>query len=273
MFLHWLRSKYNTKQTKMNQNYIKMLREKNRLTQEYLADEIGVSRPTYLLIEQGGRDLTVKEAQKLAEIFGLTLDDFLAGKNPRITIKVTNKGNQPAESTAIRIDVPQKNLKKFKEVLLYVLARVGGKPNVGESVLNKLFYFIDFDYYEKYEEQLIGATYIRNHFGPTPVELVKIVDEMIKKGEVEEVKSKFFKFDQKKYLPHRKPDLSLFSAREIGHIDDVLCRLSDKTAAEIGDYSHGDIPWLTKKDGEVMEYESVFYRDEKYSVRNYDDEL
>ena len=87
------------------------------------------------------------------------------------------------------------------------------------------------------------------------------------------MKSKFFKFEQKKYLPLRKPNLDLVSAREIEHIDDVLCRLSDKNAAEIRDYSHGDIPWRVHKDGEPISYESVFYRDEKYSVRSYDDEL
>jgi hypothetical protein len=57
------------------------------------------------------------------------------------------------------------------------------------------------------------------------------------------------------------------------HIDDVLARLSDKNAKELSDYSHGDIPWLTSKLGERISYESVFYRDNKYSVRAYDDEL
>ena len=34
------------------------------------------------------------------------------------------------------------------------------------TVLYKLLYFIDFDYYEKFEEQLVGATYIKNHLDP-----------------------------------------------------------------------------------------------------------
>ena len=46
------------------------------------------------------------------------------------------------------------------------------------TVLYKLLYFIDFDYYEKFEDQLVGATYIKNHFGPTPVEFKKIVDSL-----------------------------------------------------------------------------------------------
>jgi transcriptional regulator with XRE-family HTH domain len=258
----------------MISQFIQKLRIAKGLNQEAVAQQIGVSRPTYAQIEQGERDITVVEAKKLADLFALTLDDFLAERVSNIDINVTDKEVGAKEKNSyIRIDVPQKNLKKFKEVFLYILTKVGSKPNVGESVLNKLFYFIDFDYYEKYEEQLIGATYIRNHYGPTPCEFVKIVDEMKKKGEIEEVKSKFFQFEQKKYLPHRLPDLSKLTAQEIEHIDDVLNRLSDKTAAAIRDYSHGDLPWMVCEDGEVISYESVFYRDEKYSVRNYDDEI
>ena len=71
-----------------------------------------------------------------------------------------------------------KNLGKFKEVLLYVLNKVGSKPNIGETVLYKLLYFIDFDFYEKYEERLIGASYIKNHYGPTPAEFKEIIDDI-----------------------------------------------------------------------------------------------
>lgn len=258
----------------MLSNFIKQLRKKHGLTQEFLSSELKISRPTYLQVERGERELTISEAKKLAGIFGISLESFLQEKDsPFIVDIIQDKKKKNNEKQEIRISVPQKNLKKFKEVLLYVLFKVGSKPNVGESVINKLLYFIDFDYYEKYEEQLIGATYIRNRFGPTPCELKKIMEDMKKNGEIEEVKSKYFKFEQKKYLPRRKPNLNILTAREIEHIDNVLNRLSDKTASEIRDYSHGDIPFLTHKDGEKMSYESVFYRDDKYSVRHYNDEL
>lgn len=191
---------------------------------------------------------------------------------PVVKIEPEEKSERP-EKERVRVSVPQKNLKKFKEVLLYILSKVGGKPNVGETVLYKLLYFIDFDYYEKFEEQLIGATYIKNRYGPIPVEFKKIVGQMESKGELETVKSKYFQHEQKKYLPHRSPDLSLLTAQEKEHIDEVLARLSDKNAKELSDYSHGDVPWLTRGFGEPLSYESVFYRDEKYSVRNYGDDI
>lgn len=259
----------------MISKFIQEQRKKRNLTQEYLASELGVSRPTYVQIEQGARELTISEAEKLARIFDISLEGLLQEKEASITVNIEkNKQQLPVESPDddIRINVPQKNLEKFKEVLLYVLSKVGGKPNVGETVLYKLLYFIDFDYYERYEEQLMGATYIKNHYGPTPIEFKDIVEDMIKQGEIVRVTSKYFNHPQRKYLPVKNPDLTkLKDARELQHIDEVLARLGDKNATELTEYSHEDIPWTIAKDNKPLDYEAVFYRTPKTSVRNYDD--
>lgn len=253
--------------------FIQEQRRKHNLTQEFLASELGISRPTYIQIEQGARELTISEAEKLARIFGVSLDSFLQEKEFSVTITLEKEKQQQMTKQAedIRISVPQKNLEKFKEVLLYVLSKVGGKPNVGETVLYKLLYFIDFDYYEKYEEQLVGATYIKNHYGPTPMEFKDIVGEMIKGGEIVRISGKYFNYPQQKYLPVRDPDLTkLKDARELQHIDEVLARLGDKNAKELTDYSHEDVPWVVAQDNKPLDYEAVFYRSPKTSVRNYD---
>ena len=153
--------------------------------------------------------------------------------------------------------------------MLYILNKVGSKPNIGETVIYKLLYFIDFDYYEKYEEQLIGATYMKNTYGPTPIEFRKIVDKMIADKEIVKVADKYFSFPQTKYLPLRKPDLNQLKATEKELIDDVLCRLSEMNATQMSDYSHNDVPWLTTEDGKAIEYEAAFYRTSPYSMREY----
>lgn len=257
----------------MLSKFIQQLRKKHNMTQEFLASELGISRPTYIQIERGERDLTITEAEKLASIFGISFEDFRRGNSPaREVILEKEKINKKA-GAGLQIRVTRKNLNKFKQVLLYVLGKVGGKPNVGETVLHKLLYFIDFDYYEKFEENLMGLKYIKNYHGPTPVELGTIIDEMQKNREIKIVDGCYFEYKQKKYLPIKRPDLSKFSAREIALIDEVLARLSDKNAKEIENYSHEDMPWKVSEDGQPLSYESVFYRDERYSVRNYNDEL
>ncbi len=246
-------------------------RKKLDLTQEFIASEISVSRPTYMQIEQGERDLTITEAKKLADIFCIPFDDFVEGRGSAMLIDLEKpRPREKKEKQEIRISVPQKNIEKFKEVLLYILSKIGGRPNVGETVIYKLLYFIDFDFYEKYEEQLIGATYVKNHYGPTPVEFKSIVDDMIKKGEVVKVETSYFDHLQKKYLPVRDPDLTkLKDARELQHIDEVLARLGEKNAAELSEYSHEDTPWIIAKDNQPLDYEAVFYRGANTSVRNY----
>ncbi len=166
--------------------------------------------------------------------------------------------------------VPKENVSKFKEVFLYILGKVGSRPNIGQTVLYKLLYFIDFDYYEKYEEQLIGATYIKNTFGPTPISFAKIVKQMVREGKLVEVKSKYFDRDQTKYIPVAEANVSKLSGQELKHIDDVLLRLAHLTAKQLSELSHKDTPWRVADDKEVLDYEYVFYRPEETSVREYE---
>jgi len=249
-------------------------RKKHNLTQDFLASKIDVSRPTYVQIEQGERDLTITEAKRLSGIFGIVFDDFVQGKDTSATVRIKNSAKKKkTERQEMRISVPQKNVEKFKEVLLYLLEKVGARPNIGETAIYKLLYFIDFDYYEKFEEQLIGAKYIKNHFGPTPIEFKKITDQMIERGEIDKIKSKYFQHEQRKYLPRRAANLKILSAQEVQHIDEVLARLAWKNATELSNYSHSDTPWRVHEMGEEISYESVFYRDDEHSVRNYEDKL
>lgn len=247
---------------------IKAMREKLGYSQKFVSDKLGVSRVAISQIENNERKIKADELMKLAEIFNISIY-ALIDPTKDIEIVLEKERKNKKGTTGMRINVPQKNLKKFKEVLLYILSKVGSKPNIGETVIYKLLYFIDFNYYEKYEEQLIGATYIKNHYGPTPKEFVKIIEKMEEDKELVMIKGKYFEYPQRKYLPLRMPDLSVLNGSELEVINEVLDKLSDMNAVQISEYSHKDVPWLTADDGEIIEYESVFYRTPEYSVRSY----
>lgn len=245
---------------------VRRFREEAGLSQEELADKLGLQRPGVTQIEAGDRKLTPEELVKISAILNVSVNVLLGmEKPPEVSLPSGEAEGKPRGG--LRVNIPRKNLGKFREVLLYILNKVGSKPNVGETVLYKLLYFVDFNHYEKYEEQLIGATYIKNHFGPTPVEFVAVIKDMVGKGEIEAVKTKFFNREMRKYLPVRTPDLSKLSAQEMATIDDVLNKLSDMRAVEISNYSHDDVPWRTAVEGKPIDYESVFYRTPAYSVR------
>ena len=251
---------------------IRSIREQLGYSQERLAGLLGISRVTVSQMEAGRRKLSASDLKKLSDILETPADYLLnPEKEPEVVIQEVRENKEPIRQ--VRISVPQEKVDKFKEILLYILNKVGAKPNIGQTVLYKLLYFMDFDYYELYEEQLIGARYQRNHYGPTPMEFAKIVQKMEEDGDLTEVKNKYFEHSQTKYLARRVPDLSVLSGRELQVVEDVLGRLSDKNATEISEYSHGDVPWLATEEGQVIDYELVFYRTPPYSRRQYAEDV
>ena len=247
----------------------KKLLDKHQISQSELARIIEVSRPSVIKILSGKRELRMSEAGKLAMNLGISTAEIF-GETSEVEIILEKKSAKKNSKIKQRISVPARNVEKFKNALLYITQKIGALPNVGQTVLYKILYFCDFDYYEKYEEQLIGATYIKNHFGPTPREFSAIVKEMMKDGQIEEVVRKFYDKDQKAYLSAKNPDLSVFSGRELQHIDEEIARLGHKTAKELSDFSHQDVPWISTVIGKEIPYEAVFYRTKETSVRTYE---
>ena len=246
---------------------ISQARKNLNLSQEELGQIVDLSRVAVSQIEVGKRKVSADELQRFAVALQIPATQLAdPSKRPQVILK---KGTEaPVEQAGgLRISVPQENVHKFKEVLLYLLTRVGGKPNVGETVLYKLLYFIDFDHYERYEEQLVGATYVKAEFGPLPVEFQEIARQMIAGGELQACEAEYFGKRQKRYLALREADLSVLDGQELRTIEEVICRLSDMNGAKIAEYSHRDIPWLAAGEGQVIDYESVFYRTPEYSVR------
>jgi transcriptional regulator with XRE-family HTH domain len=239
--------------------WISTKRKELGLSQGEVAAALGVSRPTYITIEKGERIPTPEQKAILAQI--LHTDEQ----------KIEKYGKAAPSLPAVSMrDIPKEHVEKFKQTLLYVVNKVGNRPNIGQTALYKILYFIDFDYYEKFEEQLIGATYIKNTYGPTPVSFAKIVRDMQREGLLVEVKSKHFQYDQTKYVPAKEPIVSALSGQELQHIDEVISRLASKSARELSDLSHIDTPWAVARDKAVLNYEHVFYRPSETSVREYD---
>ena len=247
------------------------LRKMKGLSQENLAKSVKISRPSLAQIELGNRSVDILELQKLSLILEFSLDDFMS-KDFSASQDVEGKEEKKAKKKEERISVPTLQVSKFKNVLLYILERCAGKPNVGETVLYKLLYFSDFNYYELYEEHLTGAKYRKLPYGPVPQKLDTIIGQMIEKGQLQRVKTEYHGSPQTRYLPLEKADLTELRASEKEIIDRVIEQMSDWSAAMLSNYSHGDKPWKASKDGEEINYELAFYRRPPYSIRVYEDD-
>ena len=241
------------------------------LTQSDLAKNIGMSRSSLAQIEMGNRSVDVFELQKIAIVLGYSTDQFLSsGFSPINEFK--ENAETAKEENNIRISVPKLKIAKFKNVLLYLLESCAGKPNVGETVLNKLLYFCDFNYYEIYEEHLTSARYKKLPYGPVPQQLDSIINRMVADKELQLIKTEYHGFTQTRYLPLVKPDLTQLLAAEKTVIDDVVRQMGDWNANTISEYSHKDLPWRATDDGDYISYNLAFYRRPPFSVRVYPDD-
>jgi transcriptional regulator with XRE-family HTH domain len=170
------------------------------LSQEHLAKGVKISRPSLAQIELGNRSVNILELQRLSMILSFSLDDFMS-EDFSVVQDVEGKAETKTKKAVERISVPTLQVNKFKNVLLYILERCAGKPNVGETVLYKLLYFSDFNYYELYEEHLTGTKYRKLPYGPVPQKLDTILNQMIDKGQLQRVKTEYHGFPQTRYLP------------------------------------------------------------------------
>jgi transcriptional regulator with XRE-family HTH domain len=243
-------------------NKIKALRESENMSQAELAQKTDLSRVAISQIEQGHRSVDFLELAQIAQVFKLKTDYFLIEDElPNIEIS----DNQE--------EVNKFNSEKLKNVILYILEKCAGKPNVGETVLYKLLYFIDFNNFEINKQSITGLTYINLQYGPVPVlaQYLPVVEDMKANQELKIITQNYFGLKIKRYINLVNCDNDSLSLGETKVIDDVIASLSNMSASQIEEYSHGDAPWQLTNKKEIIPYNLVFARQTPYAKTSGDD--
>lgn len=237
---------------------IQLLREQAGMTQEEMAEHMDLTRQAVGQIEKGDRKVDSLELLRLASCFDVPLEYLLWMEGPS-----SNVGRSP--HIAVKF-IPE----KLRNLLLYVLKKCGGKPNVGETVLYKLLYFIDFDSFEILSAPVTGIPYVKMQFGPVPrkADYDGVIKKMTDQDELKIFSHQFYDKVQKRYVALIEPDLASFSADEINLVDKVINRMSDMTATEISNYVHADAPWKATANMEIIDYGLVHDREEPHAQRD-----
>ena len=235
-------------------NKIKTLREDKQISQEELAEKVGVGRAAISQIENGGRGIGFLELARIADFFGVRTDYFLIEESlPELNNINLSKNNFDQV--------------KLRNVLLYILEKCAGKPNIGETVLYKLLYFVDFDSFEIYKKAIIGLDYVNLQFGPVPVssQYSSVITKMKESEELRVISQNYYGLKIKRYINLVSYPLGSLEPEETKVIDFVINSFSDLSATKIEDYVHGDAPWALTKKGDLIPYHLVFEREAPYS--------
>ena len=85
-------------------NNIAMLRRMRGFTQAYIAEQIGVSRPKYIEIERGLKELTISQVNKLKEILNVEFDDLVGINASNLDYsKYINETARPVDHESLKL--------------------------------------------------------------------------------------------------------------------------------------------------------------------------
>lgn len=247
------------------------LRKLKGLSQDNLAKAISISRPSIVQIELGKRSVDIFEMHKLSSVLGFSIDEFLS-QTFMSTEEPTLEYITQSPKTKVRISEPVFNFSKCKNILLYVLEKTAGKVNINEAILFKILYFIDFNYFEKYESHLSTLTYRKLSNSPIPKNIDSIIKILLENETVLRIKTKVNGNVQLRYIPLEQSNLTKILASEKETIDAVIETIGDYLEEQINFYAQNDIPNKVTKESEDINYELAFYREAPYTVRNYNEQ-
>ena len=157
--------------------------------------------------------------------------------------------------------------KKYQQVILYLCQKLGGGIR-GKKKLAKLLYFVDFDFYEKYQKSITGDVYKAYPKGPLPSALNEIIAGLSKN---KTLRVRTVPEWGKEYAPTEvyeniaQPDLSVFDREEIKMMDRVVKRYGVLNGEQLAELSHSEAPYTAARPYQIIPYEFTYYRGTDFS--------
>jgi len=212
----------------MSIKYAKFIRDarlKKGISQFDLASKIGISRPSYIAIEQGKRELTMGEFEKLSSVLNVSFEEVESGESP--------------------------NYEKYKQMILAFL-RMSGK--IPKTKLAKLLYFADFGWFYYHLQSMSGMQYRKIQYGPVAESYFGIVDEMFNNGEIDIEQTKDGAMLISQTRNGAKIDISTINKEERKLIKDIEKKWKGKKTAVVVNFTHKQFPYLYAQDNEIVSY-------------------
>jgi len=216
--------------------FVRALRTERGFSQSFVADKLNLSRPSYVSIESGNRGLTLVEAEKLKDLFGISIEEFAKASLPKY--------------------------EKYKQmILVYLQSPLSADGKVPKTKLAKLLYLADFAWYYNKLESMSGMQYLRRTYGPVPDPYFRALAELEEEGKIT------FDYKGEAILigtgaKHQK--LDLISEGELGLMKKISTKWKDKRTQEIIDFTHEQLPYKLCSPNETIPYELIIQQDPDY---------
>lgn len=150
----------------------------------------------------------------------------------------------------------QYDREKMRAVILHA-AHSCDPGDLGAVKLHKVLYYLDMISYAHHRQAVTGATYRKRPNGPASDQLLFLLRDMDRAGDIKIQNVDYFGYYKKEYLPLVSEPEGVLNEAEIGLLDDVIdfvCR--QNTAKSISEYSHA-LPWEMADMGGEIPYHSA----------------
>lgn len=219
-------------------SFIKALRIERGFSQSFIGEKLGLSRPSYTAIEQGTRELTLQEAEKLAELFGISIEEFANALTP--------------------------HYEKYKQMILaYLRTPLSKDGKIPKTKLAKLLYLADFAWYYNSMQSMSGMQYIHREYGPVPDPYFRALAELEEEGKIAiERKGDAMLVSVSGGAVRQK--LDLIKKDELELMKKISGKWKDRRTQEIVDFTHEQLPYKLCAPDEIIPYELITQEDPDY---------
>jgi hypothetical protein len=149
---------------------------------------------------------------------------------------------------------------RMRELILYIADRSKGDDKFSATKLNKILYHSDSAAFRELGTPITGVQYMRLDYGPAPVHLVPVREQMLKDNEIEIKKTLYYTREQDRIIAKRKANQLLFSSDELAIVDAVIEEMKNFDASTASYMTHGRV-WEIAKNGQRIPYEAAFVSD------------
>lgn len=214
---------------------IKKIREDKWFSQQQIAEHLGITRQTYSNIEKWSSEISLGEAVKLADFFGMSIDQFIDQDIQTSWSQITNRDKY----------------KKIIKACIKYWSWTDGK--ITKTKLAKLCYLVDFAWFYNHLNSLTGLEYRKIDQWPVPDAYFGTIEEL----EIEEsivIEKKWTAYMIENISDIEDSDLD---TEEI-HLIKKICKKRQKSnTQDIVDFTHKQLPWMLCEKREIIPYEFI----------------
>ena len=182
-------------------NILKLLRERNKFTQEFIASKLGVTRQSYMRYETGEVELNASAIRILANLYQVDYKNIIDGIMP--------------EDTIVYMSGKARDVEKFRQIVLYTLQNSGNLVYLNQTDFYRLIYFLHKDFYELYVVPLTSFYYVEQSLSEGVAIYSNEISKMVDDNLVEFINTSIHKGQTKKIIALKRANLNYLSGTEL----------------------------------------------------------